>query len=125
VLIKDNHVTACGGVAEAIRRARARAPHPLRIEVEVDGLEQLDQALAAGADIVLLDNFSPAQARLAVERVAGRALVEISGGIRLDTAAAYAASGASILSVGALTHSARAIDLGLDLCPPADPGASR
>lgn len=114
LLIKDNHIAACGGVRQAIARARARAPHPLRIEVEVDTLEQLDDALAERAEIILLDNMTPAQVREAVERIAGRAMSEVSGGISLATVRAYAEAGCDLISVGALTHSARAVDLSLD-----------
>lgn len=115
VLIKDNHIVACGSVKTAIERARQRAPHPLRIEIEVDTEAQLREALDAGADIVLLDNMTPERveraARLAHER---GVIVEVSGGIRLDTVRAYALAGADIISSGALTHSAPAVDLGLD-----------
>ena len=114
VLIKDNHIAAAGGVGEAIARARAHAPHSSRIECEVDTLLQLEEALKAGADVVLLDNFSDAQIRQAVGKIAGRALIEVSGGINLERIPAIAAAGADLISVGALTHSARAIDLGLD-----------
>ncbi|ACY18508.1 carboxylating nicotinate-nucleotide diphosphorylase [Haliangium ochraceum] len=115
VLIKDNHIAACGSVGEAVRRARSRAPHPLRIEIEVDTEAQLDEALEAGADVVLLDNMSPARVAAAAERAHARGvLVEVSGGIRLDTVAAYAEAGADVISAGALTHSAPSVDLGLD-----------
>ncbi|PIU30941.1 MAG: nicotinate-nucleotide diphosphorylase (carboxylating) [Syntrophobacteraceae bacterium CG07_land_8_20_14_0_80_61_8] len=115
ILIKDNHVAAAGGVAEAVRRARARAPHTLKVEVEIDRLDQLEQALAAGADVVLLDNFSPAMLRRAVAMNGGRALLEASGGVTLETARKVAATGVDLVSCGALTHSARAIDLSLEL----------
>jgi nicotinate-nucleotide pyrophosphorylase (carboxylating) len=115
ILIKDNHVAVAGGIVPAIAAARARAGHLVKIEVEVDTLEQLDQALAHGADIVLLDNFSPAQLREAVARTAGRALLEASGGIDATTIRAVAESGVDLISVGALTHSAPALDVGLDL----------
>jgi nicotinate-nucleotide pyrophosphorylase (carboxylating) len=114
VLIKDNHVLACGGVRAAVERARAHAPHSLRIEVEVTELAQIDEALAAGAEIVLLDNFDPAKVARAVSQIAGRALVEVSGGINLDTVRAFAEAGPDLISVGALTHSARAVDLSLE-----------
>ncbi|MGD8858972.1 MAG: carboxylating nicotinate-nucleotide diphosphorylase [Myxococcales bacterium] len=114
VLIKDNHIAACGGVGAAIEQARAHAPHSSRIECEVDDGEQLDQALEAGADIVLLDNFDDAALVDAVKRVAGRAIVEVSGGVTLERIPAIARSGADVVSVGALTHSAGAVDLGLD-----------
>lgn len=115
ILIKDNHVAAAGGVAEAVRRARAHAPHTLKVEVEIDRLDQLEQALAAGADVVLLDNFSPAMLRQAVAMNSGRALLEASGGVTLETVRAVAATGVDLVSCGALTHSARAIDLSLEL----------
>lgn len=114
ILIKDNHVAASGGVEAAIRRARARAPHTSRVLCEVDSLEQLTQALAAGAEIVMLDNFDDDQLGQAVALVAGRALIEVSGGITLERVPAIARAGVDIMSVGALTHSARAVDLGLD-----------
>jgi len=117
ILIKDNHLAAVGGpdrVARAVRLARERAPHPLRIEVEVTTLLELDQALAAGADVVLLDNMDISTLRGAVERTAGRALLEASGGITLETVRAVAETGVDLISVGALTHSAPALDLSLE-----------
>ncbi|MCC6875409.1 MAG: carboxylating nicotinate-nucleotide diphosphorylase [Sandaracinaceae bacterium] len=114
VLIKDNHVAACGSVTEAIRRARARAPHTSKIECEVDSIAQLDEALAAGADIVMLDNFADEALPEAVARVAGRAFVEVSGRVSLERVAVIARAGVDAISVGALTHSARAVDLALD-----------
>jgi nicotinate-nucleotide pyrophosphorylase (carboxylating) len=115
VLIKDNHIVAAGGIGAAVARARARAPHTSRIEVEVDTMAQLDEALAAGADIILLDNFSLDELGEGVQRVAGRALVEASGGVTLERIAAIAATGVDIISAGALTHSAPAADISLDL----------
>lgn len=114
VLIKDNHIAVAGGVRIAIRKARANAGHLVKIEVEVDTLEQLDEALAEGVDAVLLDNMSPDQLRVAVAKVNGRALTEASGGVTLDNIKAIAASGVDIISVGWLTHSAPILDLGLD-----------
>ncbi len=114
VLIKDNHVAACGGVRAAIERARAAAPHTAKIECEVDSLEQLDEALAAGADIVLLDNMATATVAEAVKRTAGRALLEASGGITPARVAELARAGVDALSVGALTHSVPGADIGLD-----------
>ncbi len=115
ILIKDNHIAACGSVAEATRRALARAPHGLRVEVEVDTFAQLDEALAAGADAVLLDNMSPVEVKVAADRARARGVfVEVSGGVTLDRVAAYAEAGADAISVGALTHSAKAVDLALD-----------
>ncbi len=114
VLIKDNHVAACGGVRAAIERARASAPHTAKIECEVDSLDQLDEALAAGADIVLLDNMSTALVVEAVGRSRGRALLEASGGMTLARVAELARAGVDAISVGALTHSVPAADVGLD-----------
>ena len=115
VLIKDNHIAAVGSVTAAVQRAKARAPHPLRIEVEVTTLAELDEALAAGAEIVLLDNMAPAMVAEAAARAHGKgALVEVSGGITLATIGEYARAGADLISVGALTHSAPSVDLGLD-----------
>ncbi len=114
VLIKDNHVAACGGVRVAIERARASAPHTAKIECEVDSLDQLDEALSARADIVLLDNMTTPTVAEAVKRVAGRALVEASGGITLARVAELAHAGVDAISVGALTHSVPAADIGLD-----------
>jgi nicotinate-nucleotide pyrophosphorylase (carboxylating) len=112
ILIKDNHVAAAGGVTEAIRRARrARMP----IEVEVDTLEQLNEALAAGAEMILLDNMPPDLMRRAVEITAGRARLEASGGMTLEGAVAAAEAGVDRISVGALTHSAPALDLSLEV----------
>jgi nicotinate-nucleotide pyrophosphorylase (carboxylating) len=118
VLVKDNHRAALrdgqpNPIAAAVRRARERYPQ-LRVEVEADTLEEVEQALKAGADIILLDNMGPAQLRRAVRRVAGRALTEASGGITLRNVRAVAASGVDFISVGALTHSAPAVDLALD-----------
>ncbi len=118
VLIKDNHVAVCGGVRAAIERARKNAPHTVRVECEVDGLAQLDEALAAGADIIMLDNFDDATTLVAMERVAKhtpRPVIEVSGGVKLDRVARVAAMGVDVISVGSLTHGARAIDIGLDL----------
>jgi nicotinate-nucleotide pyrophosphorylase (carboxylating) len=116
ILIKDNHIAAAGGVRAAVEAAKARAPHPLRIEVEVTDHGELDDALAAGAEVVLLDNMSPAEVEIAAARAHTRGvLVEVSGGITLATVAAYARAGADLISVGALTHSAPAVDIGLDV----------
>jgi nicotinate-nucleotide pyrophosphorylase (carboxylating) len=116
ILIKDNHIAACGSVRAAVEAAKARAPHPLRIEVEVGNLGELDEALAAGAEVVLLDNMTPAQVEVAAARAHGRGvLVEVSGGITLATIGDYARAGADLISVGALTHSAPAVDIGLDV----------
>jgi nicotinate-nucleotide pyrophosphorylase (carboxylating) len=114
ILIKDNHVAACGGVAEAVRRARAFAGHLTRVEVEVDSLAQFDEALGEAPDVIMLDNFSLADLAEAVRRNAGRLVLEASGGVNLDTVAAIAATGVDVISVGALTHSAKVLDIGLD-----------
>ena len=114
ILIKDNHIAACGSLGEAVRRVRAVAPHTIRIEVETDTLAQVDECLACGVDIIMLDNMSPATMVEAVRRIAGRALVEASGGVNLTTVAAIAACGVDIISIGALTHSAPACDIGMD-----------
>ncbi len=114
ILIKDNHVAACGGVGEAVRRARAAVGHMVKIEVEIDGLDQLDEALAEGPDIIMLDNFELADMARAVARVNGAALVEASGGVSLATVRAIAETGVDLISVGALTHSAPILDIGLD-----------
>lgn len=115
VLIKDNHIVAAGGVTAAIARARSHAPHTSRIEIEVESLAMLDEALEAGADVVMLDNFDDSQVGVAVEHAHGRALVEVSGGITLERIARLSAAGADVISVGALTHSAPAADIGLDI----------
>jgi nicotinate-nucleotide pyrophosphorylase (carboxylating) len=116
ILIKDNHIAACGSVRAAVQAAKARAPHPLRIEVEVTDLGELEEALVAGAEIVLLDNMTPGAVEVAAARAHGRgAMVEVSGGITLATIADYARAGADLISVGALTHSAPSVDIGLDV----------
>ncbi|HEY7200677.1 MAG TPA: carboxylating nicotinate-nucleotide diphosphorylase [Candidatus Dormibacteraeota bacterium] len=112
VLVKDNHVAAAGGTAAAVRLARRSG---LPVEVEVESLDELDAALGEGAETVLLDNMSPAQVAEAVRRAAGRAVLEVSGGVTLDTVAAYAAAGVDRISVGALTHSAPALDISMEV----------
>jgi len=114
VLIKDNHIAAAGGCTQAIKRARAYAPHTCRIECEVDTLAQLEEALAAEADIVMLDNFNDDEVRAALALIDGRAIVEVSGAITLERVAALGALGVDVISVGALTHSSPSCDLGLD-----------
>ena len=114
ILIKDNHVAVCGGVGAALERARQAAGWLVKIEVEVDSLAQLDEALPFRPDVVLLDNFALEDLRLAVSRVAGATLLEASGGVTLETVRAIAETGISAISVGALTHSAPALDIGLD-----------
>ncbi|HWU60393.1 MAG TPA: carboxylating nicotinate-nucleotide diphosphorylase [Ensifer sp.] len=114
VLIKDNHIAIAGSAAEAIRRAKANVGHMVKIEVEVDTLDQLREAMEMGPDAVLLDNMSPDLLKQAVDFVAGRAITEASGGITPDTAAAIAESGVDLLSIGWITHSAPCLDIGLD-----------
>jgi len=118
VLIKDNHLAALkeespDAIAAALQRARAAHPS-LKVEVEADTLEQVEQAVAAGADLILLDNMNPVQLRLAVRKCKGRAQTEASGGVSLASVRAIAETGVDFISVGALTHSARAVDIGLD-----------
>ena len=114
VLIKDNHVAAAGSVAAAIRAARSGVGHLVKIEVEVDTLDQLDEAMATGVDAVLLDNMGPDMLAEAVRRIAGRAIAEASGRITPATAPAIAAAGVDLISAGWLTHSASVLDVGLD-----------
>ena len=117
VLIKENHITVAGGITPAIQRARAAIGPMTKVEVEVETLEGLDEALSAGADIILLDNMSPEMLRQAVERTAGMVPLEASGDISIETAAAIAATGVDYFSSGALTHSAKALNLSLLLEP--------
>jgi nicotinate-nucleotide pyrophosphorylase (carboxylating) len=114
VLIKDNHVAIAGGIRSAVARVRAGVGHMVKIELEVDTLAQLEEALALRLDAVLLDNMDPAMLRGAVGMVDGRMITEASGGIRPDTAVAIAASGVDLMSIGSLTHSAQVLDVGLD-----------
>ncbi|WP_319518745.1 carboxylating nicotinate-nucleotide diphosphorylase [uncultured Martelella sp.] len=114
VLIKDNHIAIAGGIATAIRRAKENAGHMVKIEVEVDTLAQLEEAMAEGVDAVLLDNMSAETLRRAVEIVAGRAITEASGGITPETAGDVAKAGVDLISIGWLTHSAPVLDIGLD-----------
>ncbi|MCL6628663.1 MAG: carboxylating nicotinate-nucleotide diphosphorylase [Armatimonadetes bacterium] len=115
ILIKDNHILAAGGIEKAIHAARAGIPHTVKIEVEADTLEQVRQALDAGADMILLDNMSLDMLRQAVTMCSGRALTEASGGITEETIAKIAETGVDLISVGALTHSVQALDLSLDI----------
>jgi nicotinate-nucleotide pyrophosphorylase (carboxylating) len=119
VLAKDNHLAVLAsrgiGIGDAIRGARERLGHTVHLEVEVDRIDQIEPVVSAGVDTIMLDNFAPEMLVEGVALVAGRALVEASGGVNLDTVAAIAATGVDIVSVGALTHSARALDLGLDI----------
>jgi len=114
ILIKDNHVAAAGGVGPAIRRARAAAGHLVKIEAEIDGLDQLDAALAERPDVIMLDNFSLEDLCTAVARAKGHVMLEASGGVNLETVRAIAETGVDVISVGALTHSAPVLDIGLD-----------
>lgn len=114
VLIKDNHIRAAGGIGRAVSQARAQAPHTAKIEVEATSLAQVEQALTAGADIILLDNMDIATMRQAVQTVGGRAVTEASGGLTEGRLAEVAATGVQVLSIGALTHSAPAMDISLD-----------
>ena len=115
ILIKDNHIVAAGGIRDAVKRARLAAPHTTKIEVEVETIEQVYEALDAKADILLLDNMSPSTMSEAVKIVDKRALTEASGGITLDQVQAVAATGVDLISVGALTHSAMPMDISLNL----------
>lgn len=120
VLIKDNHLALAGGVTEAVRRAREAVPHLLKVEVEVEDVSALREALTAGADVVLLDNMAPEQVRgaAAIARAeAPHVVLEVSGGVNLATVRAYAEAGVDLISVGALTHSARSVDVSLDMTP--------
>lgn len=115
VLIKDNHIAVCGGVRQAVIAARKVASHTSRVEVEVDTLEQLQEALDVGADVILLDNMDGDTMRKAVEMTNGKAILEASGGITAQNLEEVARTGVDIISMGALTHSVRALDLGLDI----------
>lgn len=113
VLIKENHIAAAGGITTAICRARAYIPHTLKIEIETETLTQVEEALAAGADIIMLDNMDCDSMRRAVQIVAGRALLEASGGVNLESVRSIAETGVDVISVGALTHSSRAMDISM------------
>jgi nicotinate-nucleotide pyrophosphorylase (carboxylating) len=115
ILIKDNHIALCGGITKAVRRAREYSGHAMKVEVECDTLEQVAQAAQAGADIILLDNMTTDELKAAVQAIGGRAISEASGGVNLQTVRAIAETGVDIISVGALTHSVRALDIGLDI----------
>jgi len=115
VLIKDNHIAACGSIAQAVERVRERVPHTMKIEVECDSLSQVEEALAAGAEIIMLDNMAPAEIRQGIELIGGRALSEASGSMTLDRVREVAECGVDFISVGGLTHSAPAVDIGLDM----------
>ncbi|GAV26052.1 nicotinate-nucleotide diphosphorylase (carboxylating) [Carboxydothermus islandicus] len=115
ILIKDNHIKAAGGIKEAIKRARRYAPHTLRIEIEVESLEELKEAIAAGADIVMLDNMSPQRVKEARKIAGDKVLLEVSGGISEENILEYARAGIDVISLGTLTHSVKALDISLDL----------
>lgn len=115
VLIKDNHIKAAGGIWEAVTRARRRVGHTMKIEVEVENLSQLQEALQAGADIIMLDNMTPQLMREAVEMARGKAILEVSGGIDLEKARLAGELGVDLVSIGSLTHSVQALDISLDL----------
>jgi len=114
VLIKDNHIAACGSIRRAVEKARAAVPHTIAIEVETDTLEQVQECLKCGVQIIMLDNMDCNTMRQAVSMINGQALIEASGGVNLDTVRGIAETGVDIISVGALTHSARSCDIGLD-----------
>ncbi len=113
VLIKENHVAAAGGITPAIERARELAPHTLKIEVECETLAQVDEAIRAGADVILLDNMTLDDVRGARSKVGAKILLEVSGGLTLDTVRAVAETGVDLISVGALTHSVKAVDISM------------
>ncbi|MFZ5562637.1 MAG: carboxylating nicotinate-nucleotide diphosphorylase [Thermodesulfobacteriota bacterium] len=113
ILIKDNHIAACGGIARAVARARQAAHHLVKIEVEVSTQEQVKQAVKAGADVIMLDNMKPDAICRAVKTIAGRALVEVSGSVAKENLRALADTGVDVISMGSLTHSARAVDLSM------------
>jgi nicotinate-nucleotide pyrophosphorylase (carboxylating) len=125
ILIKDNHIHAAGGIRKALERARSSAVHTLRVEIEVESLDQLDEALEAGADIIMLDNFSTEMLKTAVERAGDRCLLEASGGVDLNTVREIAETGVHLISCGALTHSARSIDISMEFCREQDTSSSR
>ncbi len=114
VLIKDNHIAACGSINQAVTQIRQQVPHTIRIEVETDTLDQVKECLECGVEIIMLDNMDVATMQEAVNLIAGRALVEASGGVTLENVENIAKSGVDLISVGALTHSAKACDIGMD-----------
>ena len=115
VLIKDNHIKSAGGIKKAVEKARLTVPHTVKIEVEVETMEALQEALEAGADIIMLDNMSPGKIREAAAAVNGQALLEVSGGITEDNILEYAKAGVDLISVGGITHSVKALDISLDV----------
>jgi nicotinate-nucleotide pyrophosphorylase (carboxylating) len=118
ILIKDNHIVASGGVGAALERARAHAGHMVKVEIEVTNLDEIDEALQLDPDALLLDNMDVSALQAAVREVAGRVVTEASGGVTLDSVRAIAETGVDLISVGALTHSAPVLDIGLDFDPP-------
>ena len=116
ILLKDNHIAACGSITQAVKILRDKAPHTLKIEVETENLAQVAECLACGVEIIMLDNMAPALMRQAVSLIAGRALVEASGGVNLANVREIAETGVDLISVGALTHSARAMDISMRFC---------
>lgn len=114
VLIKDNHIAACGSISLAVEKSRAAVPHTIRIEVEAENLVQVQECLECGADIIMLDNMRLEEMRQAVQLIDGRAIIEASGGVTLDTIRQIAETGVDIISVGRLTHSAPACDISMD-----------
>uniref|UniRef100_A0A7C4RRF2 Probable nicotinate-nucleotide pyrophosphorylase [carboxylating] n=1 Tax=Desulfatirhabdium butyrativorans TaxID=340467 RepID=A0A7C4RRF2_9BACT len=125
VLIKDNHIAACGGIAPAVSRIRSQISHLMKIEVEVSTLEQVQEALQAGVDVIMLDNMSIEMMRKAVTLIAGKALVEVSGRINAATIPGLAGAGIDIVSVGALTHSSKSVDISMDIEPATNVAAER
>ena len=121
VLIKENHIAAAGSLSEAVKCARALAPHGSKIEVETESLDEVAEALKSGAEIIMLDNMSPSRIFQAVALIDKAAIVEISGGVRLETIAQFALPGVDVISVGALTHSAQSMDLSMILAPALNP----
>ncbi len=115
VMIKDNHIKGAGGIKMAVAAAREAIPHTMKIEVETESIEQVREALEAGADIIMLDNMDNERMKEAVQLIAGRAVVEASGGVTLETIRSIAETGVDVISVGALTHSVKALDISLDL----------
>lgn len=116
VLIKDNHIAACGSISDAVGRVRGQIPHTIKIEVETDNIEQVRECVDCGVDIIMLDNMELQTMEKAVEIIDGKALVEASGGITLEVVEDIAKTGVDIISIGALTHSAKACDIGMDWC---------
>ncbi len=114
VMLKDNHIAACGSISEAVDRLRSRIPHTLKIEVECDTPAQVEECLGCGVEIIMLDNMDTATMKEAVRLIGGQALVEASGGVNIETVRAIAETGVDVISIGGLTHSAPAVDIGMD-----------